>query len=74
MIVSPVNQNYFWVNGLFQSNLQNINAHAANIRNQEAELGGAEDEVMVTPMIVENGGGNNEWSKRAEIMDSSMGK
>ena len=56
-----------------QSNLQNLNTHAANIRNQEVELGVSEDEVMVTPIIVENGGANNDWSKRAEIMDSSMG-
>ena len=28
---------------------------------------------MIAPMIVENGGGDNNWSKRAEIMDSNMG-
>ncbi|XP_063675257.1 FH1/FH2 domain-containing protein 3-like [Bolinopsis microptera] len=55
------------------SNLQNINAHAANIRNQEAELGvSEEEEVMIAPMIVENGGGDNNWSKQAQIMDSNM--
>ena len=32
----------------------------------------AEDEmIMVTPTMVENGG--NDWSKRAEIMDSNLG-
>lgn len=28
---------------------------------------------MVTPKIVENGG-EGDWAKRAEIMDSSMGR